>query len=111
MARQQLSDLDFNNQARPINLPDPTAPQHAATKAYVDSAVEGLAWKDSVRASTTANVTLSNPGTAVFDGVTLVANDRLLVRNQTAPAENGIYIFNGSAVPLKHHLHNLVELA
>lgn len=56
--------------------------------------------KASARAATTANITISNPGTAVFDGVTLVNGDRLLVKSQTLPAENGIYIFNGAGVAL-----------
>ena len=59
MSKQILSDLDFNSAARILNLPDPTLAQHPATKAYVDSAVEGLAWKDSVRVATVASITLS----------------------------------------------------
>jgi type II secretory pathway pseudopilin PulG/predicted NAD-dependent protein-ADP-ribosyltransferase YbiA (DUF1768 family) len=48
-----------------------------------------------VRAATTANLNLVAPGTAV-DGVSLAANDRVLVKDQTAPAENGIYVWNGA---------------
>jgi hypothetical protein len=105
-------DHDYNSIGRILNLPDPTLAQHPATKAYVDAAIEGLAWKDSVRAASTANVTISNPGTAVFDGVTLTANDRFLLKDQTAPAENGIYIFNGSGVALTRTLdaNSAVEL-
>jgi len=99
MSRQVLSNLDFNSQARIENLPNPTDGQHAATKAYVDSAVEGLAWKDSVRAATTANVTLTGPGTAI-DGVTLTSGDRVLVKNQSTASQNGIYIFNGSGTAM-----------
>jgi hypothetical protein len=98
MAKTILSDLDFNSAAKILNLPDPTAAQHAATKAYVDSAVEGLAWKDSVRAASTANINLASPGASI-DGITMVANDRFLAKNQTAAAENGIYIWNGAATP------------
>ena len=98
MSRQQLSDLDFNAVAKVINLPDPTAAQHAATKAYVDSAVEGLAWKDSARVSTQGNLNLAAPG-ATIDGVTMATNDRILVRSQTSGLENGLYVWNGSATP------------
>lgn len=98
MARQILSDLDFNSVARITNLPDPTASHHAATKGYVDSAVEGLAWKDGVRVSTQGNINLAAPG-ATIDGITMATNDRFLVRSQTAPEENGIYIWNGAATP------------
>jgi hypothetical protein len=92
------SDLDFNSATRLINLPNPTLAQHAATKAYVDSAVEGLAWKDSVRVSTQANLNLASPG-ATIDGITMATNDRILVRLQTLGQDNGLYIFNGSATP------------
>lgn len=85
-------------------LAPPSVGTDATNKNYVDNAIAGLNSlfdsKGSVRAASTVAVTVSNPGTAVFDGVTLVANDRLLLKNQTAPAENGIYIFNGSGVAL-----------
>lgn len=98
MAKAQLVDLDFGSLARIINLLDPTLAQHPATKAYVDSAVEGIAWKDSVRVAAPVNVTLSAPG-ATIDGITMAVNDRFLAANQTTGGQNGIYIFNGAATP------------
>src|SRR5574343_42737 len=71
-------------------LGTPTATTDAATKAYVDSVAQGLDAKASVRAATTANITLS--GTQTIDGVAVIAADRVLVKAQTAPAENGIYV-------------------
>jgi hypothetical protein len=103
MAKQVLSDLDFNSVAKIINLPDPIAAQHAATKAYVDSAIEGLAWKDSVRVSTQANLSLASPG-ATIDGVTMTVGDRVLVRSQTTASQNGIYIWNGASTPATRSL-------
>ena len=103
MSQQVLTDLDFNSAARVLNLPDPTLAQHAATKAYVDSAVEGLAWKDSVRVATQANVNLASPGASI-DGITMATNDRVLVRAQTTTSENGIYIWNGAAVAMTRAL-------
>jgi hypothetical protein len=68
---------------------DPTAALHAATKQYVDNVAAGLDVKPSARAATTANATLS--GTQTIDGVALAAGDRVLVKNQTSAAANGIY--------------------
>ncbi len=97
MAKAIHSNLDFLGAVRIQNLPDPAAAQEPATKAYVDSAVEGLAWKDSARVATQSNLNLAAPG-ATIDGVTMVTGDRVLVRAQTAPAENGLYLWNGAAV-------------
>ena len=66
----------------------PVNPLDITNKAYVDAVAQGLDIKASVVASTTANITLS--GTQTVDGIALVANDRCLVKNQTAAADNGI---------------------
>lgn len=56
--------------------------------------------KDSCRAASAGtNVTLTAPG-ATMDGVTLAVGDRVFLKDQTAPADNGIYVFNGSAATL-----------
>lgn len=72
------------------NLADPVNDQDAATKYYVDSVAQGLDVKASVKAATTANITLS--GAQTIDGVSIVAGDRVLVKNQTASQNNGIYV-------------------
>lgn len=95
--------LDFGNARKIVNLPSPTADGDAANKAYVDSAVEGLAWKDSCRVATQANTNLASPG-ATLDGITMASGDRVLVRAQTAAAENGIYVWNGAAVAMTRSL-------
>lgn len=73
----------------------PTGPNHLANKAYVDSLSAGLSWKQAARAATTGNITLS--GAQTIDGVSVQAGDRVLVKNQTAGEENGIYIASATA--------------
>jgi hypothetical protein len=81
----------------------PTNSTDAASKAYVDSLVQGLDPKASVRAATTASGTLASSfaNGSVIDGVTLVTGDRILLKNQAAPAENGIYTVNASGAPTR----------
>src|SRR5499427_4043483 len=74
------------------NLGAPVAATDAATKGYVDAAISGLAWKDTVRVASTANVNVATGGLVAVDGVTTVGGDRVLLKNQTAGAENGIYV-------------------
>lgn len=90
--------LSMNNQ-KITNLGSPTDGTDAATKAYVDSVANGLSWKDAVRVATTTAVDISTELEAgdTIDGVTLVAGDRVLVKDQDdqatpAPEENGIYV-------------------
>ena len=94
-----LSNLDFNSATRITNLPNGVANQEPATVAQLNAAIEGLAWKGSCRVASTGNLTISGPGSTI-DGVTLAANNRVLVKDQTAPEENGIYVWNGAAVPM-----------
>lgn len=103
MAKQVLTDLDFNNVGKITNLPAPTAAGDATNKAYVDSAVEGLAWKDSCRVATASNINLASPG-ATLDGITMALNDRVCVRGQSTGSQNGIYIWNGAAVAMTRAL-------
>jgi hypothetical protein len=72
MANQPVGNLDLCN------------------KTYVDAAIVGISWKQPVNAATTANITLS--GAQTIDTVSIVAGDRVLVKDQTAQAENGIYV-------------------
>jgi hypothetical protein len=79
---------------------DPSGAQDAATKAYVDATVNGLDVKGSVLVATTANLSATYSGGVLtasansaitVDAVNLAVNDRLLVKNQSTAAHNGIY--------------------
>ena len=90
---------------RITNVATPTQSTDAANKGYVDSIKQALDIKDSVRVATTANLTatasgsqvgktLTNSATQValtIDSIPLVVNDRVLVKDQTTGADNGIY--------------------
>lgn len=85
------------------SLGDPTLATDAATKAYVDGLIQGFDWKQSVRAATTTTGTLSSAYSngSTIDGVTLVTGDRILIKDQTNGAENGIYVVNASGAPTR----------
>jgi hypothetical protein len=85
------------------NVGTPTADSDAATKLYVDSTAQGIDWKASVRAATTANGTLATAyaNGSVVDGVTLATGNRILIKDQTTGSENGIYTVNASGAPTR----------
>lgn len=84
-------------------LGTPSAATDAATKGYVDTAIQGLDWKASVRVVVTTNGALAtayeNGDSA--GGVTLATGDRILLAGQTTASENGIYTVNASGAPTR----------
>ena len=80
---------------------DPSSALHPASKQYVDNLLLGLAKRSTVRAATTATITIAtalNNGDTL-DGVTLATNDLVLVKNQGDSgdaSENGIYVVGSS---------------
>jgi hypothetical protein len=93
------------NSQKITNLADPTQATDAASKQYVDAARSGLDVKQSVRAASTATVTVTYSATGgtstrgqitaapnTLDGVTLAANDRILLKDQSTGAQNGIWV-------------------
>ena len=95
--------LDFGGARRITNLAAAAASGEPVTFEQMNAAIEGIAWKDSVRVASTANINISSPG-ATIDGVTMSAGDRVLLKNQSTQTENGIYIWNGAAVPMTRAL-------
>lgn len=79
-----------------INLTqDPTSGLEAATKQYVDAKTAGLQDIGVAKAATTGDITRSGPQT--IDTISVVAGDIVLVKNQTNPAENGLYEVQAAA--------------
>jgi hypothetical protein len=78
---------------RPV--PRPTD-SFAADNQFVLDALRGIDWKQSVRVASTANIA-SLSGVTSIDGVSLAEEDRVLLKNQADPAENGIYVFYTSS--------------
>jgi len=103
MARKFFTDIDLQSVSKVVNLPSPVDNGDAANKAYVDSLIEGLAWKDSARVATQSNLNLSSPGSTI-DSVTMASQDRVLVRNQSTQSQNGIYVWNGASTAMTRSL-------
>lgn len=91
------------------NLASPTNPGDAATRGYVDGAIQGLKAKGSARVATAAvlantptysngssgvgaTLTAGSNGALTVDGVALAVNDRVLVKNQASSFQNGLYV-------------------
>lgn len=89
------------------NVTTPSANTDAATKGYVDTQVTNVTAlftsKGTVRAATTAAGTLATSfaNAQVIDGVTLATGDRILIKNQAAAADNGIYTVNAAGAPTR----------
>lgn len=98
------ASITFSGGGTITGLPTvPSGSSDAVSKAYVDSIAQGLDPKASVRVATVAAGTLATSfeNGQVVDTVTLVTGDRILIKNQAAPAENGIYIVQASGAPVR----------
>jgi hypothetical protein len=101
------------------NVATPVNPQDAANKQYVDEVAQGLVVKAACQAATYEPLATSTGGTITYnngtsgvgatltvaggtfgtiDGVTLSNGSRVLVKNEAAPANNGIYVRTSTTV-------------
>jgi hypothetical protein len=74
------------------SLGTPSAASDAATKAYVDAAINGLDWQPPVEAFASSNVPLSGSAPLVIDSYTVLNGDRLILSNQSTASQNGTYV-------------------
>jgi hypothetical protein len=87
---QSMGGNKLTNLGTPVNAGD------AVSLSYLQTQIFGLEWKQNCRVATTANLS-SLSGLLTVDGVTLIPGDRVLVKNQSAPAANGIYVAQSGA--------------
>lgn len=92
-------DLTFSGGFTVKGLPLPGVNGDAANKLYVDNAIAGVAtgtaWKANAEVATTADIVLS--GTQTIDGYAAQVGDRVLVKDQTDPIQNGVYVVAAGA--------------
>jgi hypothetical protein len=114
---QGTGTVDVANK-RITSVAEPTQSSDAATKNYVDAVKTGLDVKDSVRATTTANLTatysngasgvgatLTNSGTQAaltIDSIVLAVGERVLVKDQTTALQNGFYVVTNAGSASTH---------
>ena len=91
-------------------LGSPSSSSDAATKNYVDEAVAGLRTRIIAEVATTANINLTNALEAgdTIDGITLVAGDRVLVKDQSTATENGLYLAVSSGAASRDPEHDTI---
>lgn len=97
-----VNDVNMNSR-KLVSLADGTSGNDAVNKSQLDAAIAGIKWKAGVRAATTAAGTLASSfenGDSV-DGVTLATGDRILIKDQAAATENGIYTVNATGAPTR----------
>jgi hypothetical protein len=85
------------------NLGAPDNSTDAATKGYVDAVSEGLHVHEAARVAVNGNISIANglENGDTAGGVTLATGDRVLLKDQTNAAENGIYVVQASGQALR----------
>ena len=93
-AKLDLSQV-FGFTAIPTINATPTAANQVVSKSYVDNKLQGLSWHDSVRVLSTSNIDISD-APATIDGISMAADDRVLLTGQSTGSENGIYVWSSA---------------
>lgn len=102
------TDVSLNSH-KITNALDGSSAQDYATYGQLQAAIASLTssqvLKGKVRVVHTTNITISNPGTAVFDGITMANGDIVLLTGQSTGSQKGPYTFNGSGVAMTRALN------
>jgi hypothetical protein len=100
--RAFTADIDAGSH-KVINQSDGVADTDSATVGQMKALVNGLDQKASVRVATTAAGTLASSfaNGSTVDGVTLATGDPILIKDQAAGAENGVYTVNATGAPTR----------
>jgi hypothetical protein len=103
MAKPFYVNINLQNVAKVINSVDASAPGDLVNLGQVQALLQGLRWKEPVRAASLTNVALATDvdNGSSFGGVTLATGDRVLLAGQTTASENGIYTVNASGAPTR----------
>jgi hypothetical protein len=109
IATQDASNVSISG-GSVTGLGEPSANSDASTKSYVDQAVAGLRTRTIAECASTANVVISSALEAgdVIDGVTLVAGDRVLLKDQSTATENGLYLAVASGAASRDPEHDTI---
>ena len=102
MAKKSLTGFNAQDQ-KIVQVAPGTDPTDAVNKSQLDASGSNLDWKENVRVATTANGALATAyaNGQTVNGVVLATGDRILLKDQTAGAENGIYTVNASGAPTR----------
>jgi len=83
-------------------MPMPVNPFDVATKNYADNLAFGVNKRSTVRVASTANLLISSViGGSTLDGVVLAVSDRVLFKDQTNHAQNGVYLVGVATTSLR----------
>lgn len=102
------ANIDLGGIYTLTNIPNPTSALHAVNKQYVDGLSQGLTVHTPVVVATVSHINMFNVQTV--DGVVLALEDRVLVKNQNTPSNNGIYVVKATAWVLATDADNAGEL-
>ncbi len=86
-----------------VSAADAVVDDDLVTLRQLNAVSVGVSWKASVRLGDSANINVAS-APATIDGVAPTIGDRVDLTGQTAPAENGLWVWNGAAVAMTRPL-------